>query len=57
MIGRHVFAALLASCIVAGGLSSAKWYVRSLEDRYIHAIAPKMFALKNQGSQLQAEAF
>jgi D-alanine transfer protein len=57
MIGRHVLAALLACGLVAGGLASANWYVRSLEDRYIHTIAPKMFALKNQGSQLQAEAF
>jgi D-alanine transfer protein len=57
MIGRHVLAAVLACCLLGGGLASATWYVRWLENRYIHTLAPMMFALKNQGTELQAEAF
>jgi D-alanine transfer protein len=57
MIGRHVRAAVLAVCLIGGGLASASWYVRWLESRSIHSLAPMMFALKNQGTELQAEAF
>jgi len=57
MIGRHVLAAVLAGCLLGGGLTGAAWYVRMLESRSIHALAPMMFALKNQGTELQAEAF
>ncbi len=57
MIGRHVLAAALACCVLGGGLASARWYVRSLEDRSIAALASRMFPLKNQGSELQAAAF
>ncbi len=57
MIGRHVLAAVLAGCLLGGGLTGATWYVRMLESRSIHALAPMMFALKNQGTELQAEAF
>ncbi len=57
MIGRHVLAAVLAVGLLGGGLASASWYVRWLESRSIHTLAPMMFALKNQGTELQAEAF
>ncbi len=57
MIGRHVLAAVLAVGLLGGGLASATWYVRWLESQSIHALAPMMFALKNQGTELQAEAF
>jgi D-alanine transfer protein len=57
MIGRHVLAAVLAGCLLGSGLVSASWYVRWLESQQIHALAPMMFALKNQGTELQAEAF
>jgi len=57
MIGRHVLAAVLAAGLLGGGLVSASWYVRWLESRSIHTLAPMMFALKNQGTELQAEAF
>src|SRR5258708_21195110 len=57
MIGRHVLAAVLAGCLLGGGLTGATWYVRWLESRYIHTLAPMMFELKNQGTELQAEAF
>ena len=57
MIGRHVLAAVLAAGLLGGGLASASWYVRWLESRSIHTLAPMMFALKNQGTELQAEAF
>jgi D-alanine transfer protein len=55
--GRHTVAALLACLVLSGGLTTATGYVRALEGRYINALAPAMFALKNQGSELQAEAF
>jgi len=57
MMGRHVLAAVLAGCLLGGGLTGATWYLRMLESRSIHALAPMMFALKNQGTELQAEAF
>jgi D-alanine transfer protein len=57
VIGRHVLAAVLAGCLLGGGVASASWYVRWLEGQSIHALAPMMFALKNQGTDLQAEAF
>src|ERR1700704_5549637 len=57
VIGRHVLAAVLACLVASGGVASATGYVRSLESRYIEALAPRMFALKNQGTELQAEAF
>src|SRR5258708_6096613 len=57
MIGRRVLAAVLAGCLLGGGLTGATWYVRWLESRYIHTLAPMMFELKNQGTELQAEAF
>ena len=57
MIARHLLAAALACVLLIGGLTFASWYVRSLEDRYIHALAPSQFALKNQGTELQAAAF
>lgn len=57
MIGRHALAAVLACLVVSGGVTCATGYVRSLEGQYINALAPRMFPLKNQGSELQAEAF
>jgi len=57
LIGRHVLAAVLAAGLLGGGLAGATWHVRSLESRSIHTLAPMMFALKNQGTELQAEAF
>jgi D-alanine transfer protein len=57
MIGRHVLAAVLAVGLFGGGLASATWYVRWLESRHIHTLAPLMFELKNQGTELQAAAF
>jgi D-alanine transfer protein len=57
MILRHLLAAALAGSLFAAGLTSAGWYVRSLEAQSIDVLAPRMFALKNQGTRLQAEAF
>jgi D-alanine transfer protein len=57
MIGRHVLTALVACGLMGGALSAATGYVRSMEGRYINALAPGMFGLKNQGTELQAEAF
>jgi D-alanine transfer protein len=57
MIAQHLVNALLACCLVGGGLAGASAYARSVEDRYVDALAPSMFDLKNQGTALQAEAF
>jgi D-alanine transfer protein len=57
VIWRHVLAATLACGLFAAGLTGANGYVRFLEARRIGTVAPQMFALKNQGSRLQAEAF
>jgi D-alanine transfer protein len=57
MIGRELLAALLSIGLMAGGLATARSYVRSLEDGSVEALAPRMFDLKNQGSELQAAAF
>ena len=49
---------LFGACVLlVGGLTFASRYVRSLEDRCIHALAPSQFDLKNQGTELQAAAF
>ncbi len=57
MIGRHVLAAVLAVGLLGGALVGGSLYLRWLESRSIHNLAPMMFALKNQGTELQAEAF
>jgi D-alanine transfer protein len=57
MIGRQLLAALLSIGLMAVGLAMARSYVRSVEDGSIEALAPRMFDLKNQGSELQAAAF
>jgi D-alanine transfer protein len=57
VIGQHLLAAFAACCLVGGGLLGGSTYVRALEGRYIDSLAPDMFDLKNQGSELQAEAF
>jgi D-alanine transfer protein len=57
VLARHVLAAAIAAGLVAGGLASFGWYARWLESQRIHAVAPKLFDLKNQGTELQAAAF
>jgi D-alanine transfer protein len=57
MIGPHLRAALIAAGLLVSGLYVGAAYVRELESRAIHSLAPAMFTLKNQGSELQAEAF
>jgi len=57
MVVRHILAAAIAFGLLIGSLSTAAGYVRSLEAKRIHAIAPKLFDLKNQGTELQAAAF
>jgi D-alanine transfer protein len=54
---RHVLAAALAGGLFAVALHGAQAYVRSLEAQAIHTLAPNLFDLKNQGSELQAAAF
>jgi D-alanine transfer protein len=57
MIAQHLVSAIVACCLVGGGLAGGSAYARALEGRYIDALAPEMFELKNQGTALQAEAF
>jgi D-alanine transfer protein len=57
VIAQHLLSAFLACCVVGGGLAGASAYARSLEGRSINTLAPDMFDLKNQGTELQAEAF
>src|ERR1700681_1908861 len=57
MIGPHLRAALIAAGLLLCGLYAGTAYVRELESRTIHSVAPAMFTLKNQGSELQAAAF
>jgi len=54
MIARHLLAAVMACSLVGGGLSG---YGRWLEGGAIHSLAPRLFDLKNQGTELTAEAF
>ena len=44
-----LLAAVLALFIVAAAASVATEYAQSIERRYVHALAPEMFSLKNQG--------
>jgi D-alanine transfer protein len=56
MLPRHILAAAIALTFLIGGLGAATRYARALEADSIHAVAPKLFDLKNQGSELQAAA-
>jgi D-alanine transfer protein len=57
MLVRHAFAAMIAIGLLAGALAGFTLYAHWLEREQIHAIAPKLFDLKNQGTELQAAAF
>jgi D-alanine transfer protein len=57
MLARHILAAALAFGFLTSLLATGGRYVHSLEAERIHAIAPMLFDLKNQGSELQAAAF
>ena len=53
----HLRGVAWASLAAAAGIAIACLWAHHLERRYIHALAPRMFDLKNQGVALQAEAF
>jgi D-alanine transfer protein len=57
MVPRHLLAAAIAFGVLAGALAGSIVYLRSLEAETIHTLAPKLFDLKNQGSELQTAAF
>ncbi|MCL5025879.1 MAG: D-alanyl-lipoteichoic acid biosynthesis protein DltD [Chloroflexi bacterium] len=57
MRAHHLAPALLALTLFSASLVGGAAYARDLEGRYIHAIAPQTFSLKNQGTALQDEAF
>jgi D-alanine transfer protein len=54
---RHLLGALMAIGLLTGALVAFVVYARWLENQQIHAVAPKLFDLKNQGTELQAAAF
>ncbi len=57
MRAPHLVSALLASGLVAAALFGWTLYARSVEGRYVHALAAQLFPIKMQGIALQAEAF
>jgi D-alanine transfer protein len=57
MFARHILAAALAFGFLTSLLTTGGSYVHALEAEKIHALAPNLFDLKNQGSELQAAAF
>jgi D-alanine transfer protein len=54
---RHLLGAAIAMGLFACTLAGFVGYTRWLEKQQIHAVAPKLFDLKNQGTELQAAAF
>ncbi|MBI2853992.1 MAG: D-alanyl-lipoteichoic acid biosynthesis protein DltD [Chloroflexi bacterium] len=57
MKSYRLAAALLVILLLLTSTVGGITYARRTEDRYIHALAPQMFSLKNQGTALQASAF
>ena len=57
MLVKHLIAAVMAIGLLASALVGFTWYAHWLESEQIHAIAPKLFDLRNQGTELQAAAF
>jgi D-alanine transfer protein len=57
MLVRHVLAAVIAIGLLVSTLAGFTLYAHWLERQQIHGIAPKLFDLKNQGTELQAAAF
>src|SRR6266571_2225159 len=53
----HLGPIIVAFLLVIGALVGWGQYARSVEGRYIHALAPLLFNQKIVGSALQAEAF
>ncbi len=53
----HIAATVLALVFVFAGVEFFDWYVRSLEDRNVRALALEDFDQKNVGSSLQRVAF
>jgi D-alanine transfer protein len=61
MRAPHLAPAFAAVAIMAGALGGGYWYARSVEARYLHALAPVIasdqFPVKFQGSAWQRAAF
>jgi D-alanine transfer protein len=53
----HLAPALVASLLVAAAVIGGELYARWIEGRYIHALAPRIFDQKINGSALQRAAF
>jgi D-alanine transfer protein len=53
----HLAASLIAAAVMLVALVAGTVHARRLETRYIHALAPGAFTIKNTGSALQKEAF
>ena len=57
MTPARLVSAAAALLLFGAALTAATLYVRRLETRYVHAVAPQMFGQKNQGVALQRAAF
>ncbi|MBV9582886.1 MAG: D-alanyl-lipoteichoic acid biosynthesis protein DltD [Chloroflexi bacterium] len=57
MATRHLTAAAIAIGLIAAAVVGLRGYLYWLEARDIHSVAPTLFDLKNQGTELQAAAF
>ena len=53
----HLRAVAIAVVLAAFGVTAGLWWCRSIEERYIHALAPEFSEEKLQGAVLQREAF
>src|SRR5437773_12187631 len=53
----HLAASLVALLLLGAAIGAGLIYARTLERRYIHALAGELFEQKNQGAAMQAEAF
>ncbi len=57
MKSTHLTPALITILLIAALLTGSTQYAEWLENRYVHALAPKVFNQKYLGSALQRAAF
>lgn len=53
----HLVSSLFAFLVLFAGIFGFRRYAESLENQYVHALAPEWFPQKSQGSALQKAAF
>lgn len=57
LISVHLVASLFSMAILLAIILIGRNYADSVEEQYVHALAPEMFDQKNQGSAVQVHAF